>query len=262
MTFSCPELTLSELLAVAKRYGYAGIEPRIVENHTHGIEWDTSPPQRQEIRRQAADSGIALACLATSCTYADPAQVDQQVEDTRRSVDLAADISCPCIRVFGGAIPEGIERDAAMDGLVRALSSVADQAADGGVTVCLETHDDWCDPAHVAAVVTRVNHPAIAVNWDIMHPVRRGGATMKSAFDALDPLVRHVHFHDGIAAGDKLELVPIGDGQIDHRAAVELLLGSGYEGFLSGEWINWQPWETHLPRELSTMRRYEQESAG
>ncbi|MDO9465317.1 MAG: hypothetical protein Q7J67_08480 [bacterium] len=35
----------------------------------------------------------------------------------------------------------------------------------------------------------------------------------------------------------------------------------GYDDFLSGEWINWEPYETHLPRELSTMKRYEQEAS-
>jgi len=49
----------------------------------------------------------------------------------------------------------------------------------------METHDDWCDPAHAAEVLKIVNSPAICANWDIMHPVKRGGATMDEAFDAL-----------------------------------------------------------------------------
>jgi len=259
MTFSCPELTLAELFEVAKRYGYDGIEPRIVEGHAHGIEWEASSSQREAIRRQADESGVALACLATSCTYADPKTVDQNVEETRKSIDLASDVGAPCIRVFGGKIPEGIERADAIDDLVKALSSVAEQAAERGVAVCLETHDDWCNPDHVAEVIRRVNNPAIAVNWDIMHPIRLGGATMQSAFETLRPFVRHVHFHDGVTTGDKLDLVTIGEGQIDHRTAVHLLMEDGYKGYLSGEWIDWMPWETHLPRELAVMKGYEAE---
>jgi hypothetical protein len=30
-----------------------------------------------------------------------------------------------------------------------------------------------------------------------------------------------------------------------------------YAGFLSGEWIEWQPAELHLPRELAAMKSYE-----
>ena len=32
-----------------------------------------------------------------------------------------------------------------------------------------------------------------------------------------------------------------------------------YPGFISGEWINWEPYEQHLPRELATLKGYEKE---
>ena len=38
MSFSCPELTLDEMLSMAKEFGYDGIEPRISSNHRHGVE--------------------------------------------------------------------------------------------------------------------------------------------------------------------------------------------------------------------------------
>jgi hypothetical protein len=42
---------------------------------------------------------------------------------------------------------------------------------------------------------------------------------------------------------------------------VQLLRAAGYDGYLSGEWIDWEPCEVHLPRELATMRVYENEPA-
>src|SRR3990172_7845982 len=68
MTFSCPDLTLTEALEVGRRYGYDGIEPRIEEGHHHGIEVDTPADRRTEARRMAGDAGIALCCIATSRT--------------------------------------------------------------------------------------------------------------------------------------------------------------------------------------------------
>jgi sugar phosphate isomerase/epimerase len=105
-----------------------------------------------------------------------------------------------------------------------------------------------------------VNHPAIAVNWDIMHPINRGSATMESAYQTLKPWIRHVHFHDGALREGKFVLVPIGEGKIDHRTAVKLLRDAGWTDYMSGEWISWEPYETHLPRELATMKRYEREA--
>jgi sugar phosphate isomerase/epimerase len=260
MSFSCPQLDLDEMLALARRLGYDGIEPRAVSGHAHGVELEATADQRREINRKALDSGIAICCVATSCQYADPQQTKEQVEDTLRYIDLAGDVGAPVIRVFGGRIPEKIGREQAIVLLDATLGVVAQHAAQRGITVCVETHDDWCDPDHLAMVLQRLKHPSIAVNWDIMHPVR-AGKSIDQAFETLRPLIQHVHFHDGTFASGKIQLTPIGQGIVDHRRALERLMEMGYEGYLSGEWINWEPYQQHLPRELATMKGYEEELA-
>ncbi len=258
MTFSCPELTFEEVVAAAERFGYDGVEPRIGSGHAHRVEPETDAATRGELRRIAESRGIAVACIATSCRFADPADADAHIEQAHAAIDLAADMGAPVIRVFGGQFPADMDRDAAVEQVAASLSGLTRHAAERGVTVCMETHDAWCDPNHVASVMRRVDHPAVAVNWDIMHPIRRGNATMDSAFEALKPWVRHLHVHDGRDTDGKLEMVPIGQGVIDHRRAIELLVAAGFGGFLSGEWINWSdPWEVHLPRELQLMKQYE-----
>jgi len=259
MTFSCPKLTLDEVLSLAKSTGYDGVEPRLVSKHGHGIETDISAEARKEIKSKFEDSGIAACCVATSCRYADPANAQQMVDETLRSIDLAADIGAPRIRVFGGRMGEGLSREEAIQVVAGALRSVADHAGQRGVAVCMETHDDWCDPKNVAAVMEQVDHPAIRVNWDIMHPVRTANTTIDKSFQTLKPWIEHLHVHDGSKETGKL--APIGEGFIDHKRAIELLLTISYGGYLSGEWINWEdPYEVHLPREVATMRRYEEEA--
>ncbi len=260
MSFSTPTLSLDDMLALAKRLGYDGVEPRIDSKHAHGIELASDAAARKAAREKAEKSGVAYACLATSCTYADPAQNAAMRETTLRCIDLAADIGAPRIRVFGGALPKGLARQQAIDLLAESMKAVADHAARRKVTVCMETHDDWCDPSHLAAVMRKVSHPAIAVNWDIMHPVRAAGWTVEDSYRELRPWIQHLHVHDGTKQQDKLAMVPIGTGQIDHRKGIELLKVGGYQGFLSGEWINWEPYEVHLPRELATLKKYDAET--
>ena len=257
MTFSCPDLSLNQLLETARRYGYDGIEPRIFSRHKHGIEIDMPPGRRAEIKKQAAESGIVFSCIATSCVYANPETSVLNVTGTLQCIDLAADVGAPAIRVFGGRLGKDLSRADAIKLVAESLHAIADHARERNVTVCMETHDDWCDPLHVAAVMQQINHPAIAVNWDIMHPVRMKLATMEKAFEILKPWIRHLHVHDGLANGN---LVPIGRGIIDHKLAIDLLLSINYSGFLSGEWIGWSDaYDVHLPRELDTMKRYEKE---
>jgi sugar phosphate isomerase/epimerase len=260
MSFSTPELDLAAVLDVARRIGYDGIEPRLDSGHAHGIEVGLSRERCDAVRAQAADAGIELACLATSLKFADPAATETVLAQTRERIDLAGNLGVKTVRVFGGKIPDGIEREQAIDQVARCLAAVADQAEARGVTLCLETHDDWCDPRHVAAVMLRVGQPGIAVNWDIMHPVRTGKATIGESFETLRPWIRHVHVHDGV--GRELKMVPIGTGEIDHRSALACLAAAEYGGFISGEWIRWEPYATHLPRELETLKRYERAARG
>lgn len=260
MSFSCPKLGLAEMLALARRLGYDGIEPRISEGHNHGVELDASPEKRAEIGRMAADSGVAICCVATSCEYSDPGKADSQVDETRRAIDLAANIGAPCIRVFGGLLAKGLRRYEAIRLVADSLRSVAGHACGKGVTVCIETHDDWSDPAYVAEVMRRLDHPSVAVNWDFMHPGRAPGATVDESFVLVKPWIRHVHFHDGICRDGRIELKPVGQGEVDVRRAVELLSGIKYEGYISGEWINWEPADLHLPRELAAVKTYERPS--
>ena len=258
MTFSTPEADLDENIKVAKKYGYDGIEPRVDCQHKHGIEFNSTAEFRKECKKKSEESGIKLCCIATSCMFSDPQKREKMVEDANKAIDLAGDVGAPCIRVFGGLIPKDVTREAAMELVVKSMKEIAGHAKQRNVTVCVETHDDWCNPKHLAEVLKKVNHPSIAINWDIMHPVRTKNATMDEAFEAIKPYIRHVHFHDGINNKEgKNVLVEIGKGEIDHKRAVELLKTINYGGYLSGEWIKWEPADIHLPREIGTMKKYE-----
>ena len=257
MSFSTPKATLDEMLEIAVRYGYDGIEPRIGRDHAHGVEVDADDAQRAAIRKTMAQSDIAMCCIATSCKYADPQDVQQQIEHTRRSIDLASDVNCPRLRVFGGQFDESVSRQDALARIVDALGQLGAHAQRRGVTLCLETHDAWTDPSHVAEIMQRVNHPAVAVNWDVMHPQRVSGWSMDESYQTLKPWVRHVHVHDGVNEPGKLQLLPIGEGDFDHKRVIDLLKADGYDGYISGEWINWKAPEDHLEGELATLRRYE-----
>jgi sugar phosphate isomerase/epimerase len=260
MSFSMPGATLPEVLQEAQRLGYDGFEPRVAgkpgqPGHAHGIELARTPRERRGIRRQFASSGVSLCCLALGTSFADPQTVEANVEETRRYLTLAHDVGARCVRVFGGRLPAGSDRSAAIGLLVDALLQLAPEARDAGVPIVLETHDDWCDPTLVADVMRRTNHPAVGVNWDVMHPVRFGLATMRESFDLLRPWIRHVHIHDGLNTPE-LNFRAFGEGEYDLRSAFGSLLAMGYAGFLSGEWIDC-PGFIELATEIDRMRRFE-----
>ena len=261
MTFSTPDLTLEETLALAAQMGYDGIEPRVDNNQKHGIEYAATAAERATAKAAAEKSGVAICCVATSCGYANPETQADQIETTHKAIDLAADVGSTRLRVFGGGMPKGGTHEQAVEQIIPSLKKVADHAAERGVTLCVETHDCLLFPNYLADVLSRVDHAYVMANWDIMHPVRSGGWTMDDAFEKIKPWIRHLHIHDG-TLDKQLKMLPIGEGAIDHRLAVELLMGIGFEGYASGEWFSMGAPEDHLPQALAAMKAYEAEFMG
>ena len=259
MTSSCPDAGFDEVLALAIRHGYDGVELRISNGHRHGIEPESTASLRREAAARAADAGVALSCVATSCRFADPATSPEAEAEARQAIALAADLGVPRLRVFGGILGQGMTRQEAICHVAGHLSALAAEAGQAGVRLCVETHDDWCDPADVAALLQAVGHPAVRATWDLMHPVMTAGKSIDEAFETLRPWIEHVHFHDGKWVEGQRVMLPMGEGVIDHRRALSRLMEIGYGGFVSGEWIRWQPAHEHLPREIAALRAYERE---
>ena len=262
MSFSCPEADVDEFISIAGMYGYDGIEPRTGAGHNHGIEPGANKQYLHDIRKKAAESKVEICCIATSCRFADADSQRENIEAAKRSIELAAEVGARAVRVFGGGISSESERAKSFDLIVGALAQLSGHASSAKVNVCLETHDSWCDPAAVADIMKQVNSPYIAVNWDIMHPVLQKSATVEKSFELLKGWIKHVHVHDGAQKDGRIEFLAIGEGTVDHKTAIRLLNSSSYDGYISGEWIEWEPYKICLPREIAKLKSFEGESYG
>ena len=258
MSFSCPQATLSEMLSLARKYGYQGVEPRAQAQHRHGVEIEAKSHQRQEIRKIFADSDIECACIATSLRYclADKKARQEMIDQTRYFLELAHDIGCKRIRVFGGKPDVEMDKQKAVEIVGEALSEVAPAAEAADVKVCLETHDFFSRADMASQAVRKANNPFIRVNWDIMHPFTQG-MSIDEAFAEVKDLVSHCHIHDGTYDAErKVTLALMGQGEIPYARAVQLLAGINYQGYLSGEYIKMWPPEVVLPHDLAVLKSY------
>jgi sugar phosphate isomerase/epimerase len=235
MSFSTPEMPLDAMLAHAAKLGYDGVEPRL--GHAHGIGPEATTGDRKRIRQILEKSEVNLCCIASQGNLTDPAKRDETVDLNRCLIELAGDLACPRIRIFGGKLPEGMTREQAVEEVAEVLRGLTEEARQAGVTLCMETHDGWCDPEHVATLMKRVDHPSLGVNWDMMHPTRVVDVPVEQGYATLRPWIRHVHIHDAVCP-DPLAFRPCGEGDYDIRSALQCLVRDGYTGYVSGEWIN------------------------
>ena len=257
MSFSEPQLSAEGLAETSKRLGYRGVEPRLGSNHGHGIENGILKQAADKVKDIFSGHGIDICCLATSCIFTDPKTLQENIENAKKTVELAIMLGVRRIRVFGGTIPDGISRGDAAKTVTESLLNLSDFIGQEDLALCMETHDSWCDPDEVAAIMTSVSRKNIMVNWDIMHPVLTAGKTIKEAYEVLKPWIGHVHVHDGVREDGKIIFKPIGQGLVDHKTAINLLRDSGYDDYISGEWIQYgnpEFEENHLEREIKLLK--------
>lgn len=257
MSFSFPDMGPKEIIGQIKKYGYTGFEPRLDSGHKHGIELNVEEADLIAIKKQFDDADIDISCIAVGCKYVDPDTNRENIEKTKKYIELANIMGAPNLRVFGGDITK-ISRDEATDLLIKSLKELAPYAEKAGVTICIETHDAWSNPHYVAQVLKEVNSPFVAANWDVMHPVLWESVSIRDSFEALKPWIKYVHFHDGFAVdGNHIKFVPNGTGAIDHKKAVELLMSINFKGYLSLEWETPDGRDEYLPFEINKMKEYE-----
>jgi sugar phosphate isomerase/epimerase len=240
MTSVCPDWDLPTIVEGMLRHGYVGLEPRVGWGHRAGLETDLSPAARAEARRRLEDAGLAVCCVASGARFAAtaPAERRASLAETRRCIELAADLGCPLVRTFGGPRSEPWQLHHYVEHVVEGYREVLPEASAAGVTLLLETHDDWSASAPVRAVVERVGHERCAVLWDLLHPMRvmeRPEVT----FQNLSALTRHLHVHDYDYGPDgRSRAAALGEGLYDHEPPLRLLADAGFSGYASVEIIH------------------------
>jgi sugar phosphate isomerase/epimerase len=253
-TLACPEWTFEQAADAAVRYGYAGLELRLLDGEL--VTPALSADQQARVRRVSADAGLELCCLDTSLKVADPAA---SLAEGYGYLELAAALGTPLIRVFGGAPPdEPLETAATRAG--ERLMALAERGRTLGVRVALETHDTFAAGRSVAAALNSVEDDYAGALWDTLHPVRVG-ETADETLDLIGARLLHMHIKDGNVQPNINECRLLGEGTVPVQAILGTLAARGYRGWLAVEWEKkWQPQiaepEEALPQYAETLRSY------
>jgi sugar phosphate isomerase/epimerase len=221
---------LPKLIDVARQGGYAGIEFRAEAGHQHGVELDATPEQRREIRDRLQDAYLEAVCIGLSSRFDTPDERRRRevIDHTRRYFDLAADVHCRRIRVFGNDMPkQGLDggpppdRDTVTKYVGDALRELGEAAEPYGVDVLLEMHGQFNYWGFARAAVEHAGHPRVGIvyNCDLRDLV---GGSVAPTYERVRHLVRHVHMHAFTRGYPYPELFG-------------LLLRDGYQGYCSSE---------------------------
>jgi sugar phosphate isomerase/epimerase len=239
-TLGCPAWSLERIAGEAARMGFDGVELRGVAGEHLGPE--ETPERREAVRTLFADAGVAIACIMGYSNFAqdDDAERAASVRSAAAFIDTARDLGCPTLRLFAGRVT-GAGRDVCRDRVIACLRELAPKAEAAGVTLAMETHDDWCRGALLRSVIDAVASPALGVCWDIANTWFE--EAYDETFPAIADAIRHVHFKDAARAADgRIQPRLPGEGEVPMRDAFARLRDAGYDGVLSFEWEKkWHP---------------------
>ena len=242
-TLACPDWTLTQAVELAVRNGYNGLELRFLEREDS--LWKLPAFQGRELqrsRRLISDSGLAIACLDTSCRFdsPDPLEREKWIDEGVRMAELAGQLGAPAIRVFGDRIQPGANREETATWISDSLNLLVENLRGSEIEVWLETHGDFASAVDVEGVLSGC--PGVQIIWDpACAIIERGERPLESGV-ALQRWIRHVHIKDLRNENGSWTPVLTGEGTMplhEIRAVTEKI---GYSGFLSFEWEKkWHP---------------------
>ncbi|MBI3974144.1 MAG: sugar phosphate isomerase/epimerase [Chloroflexi bacterium] len=221
---------LPKILEFARQSGYAGLEFRAESKHKHGVELEASPEDRRDIRNRVQDAYLEVACIGLSSRFDTPdvARRREIVDRTKRYVELAADVNCRRLRVFGNDMPkDGVGGEPAPDRerVIRyvgdSVRELAEFAQPHGVDILLEMHGQFNYWYFARSAVEHASHPGAGIVYNCDNRDLVGGS-VASTYSRVRHLIRHVHMHEFTKGYPYLELFG-------------LLQRDGYEGYCSSE---------------------------
>lgn len=247
-TLGCPDWTLAQICEQGSAAGFYGVDFRGLGPALDITTLPAFGPQLHQTRRMLEDAGLATSGISSGICLCEPDRQTANVEEARRTIEVARGLACPYVRVFGGRIGQS-DRESASKTALSCLAAILSLPGASDVQWLLETHDDWCNSSHCAQLLASAgaNSP-VGLTWDVMLTVVEAqeppDVTLRNAGD----WVRYVHLKDALYTEPTVaaaKLVQPGEGLVPLPLAIHSLTERGFDGWLMFE--HEKRWHPELP---------------
>jgi sugar phosphate isomerase/epimerase len=264
-TLACPDWSWRETLERTVEYGYQGLELRGVEGQ---MDLTKAAPfvgsRLAATKQELQERGLAIPCLDTSCRFDQEREIERNIDEGKRHIDLASELGAPNIRVFGDRIAAEQSRKKIIGQVVKGLLALGKYAEGTNVQVLLESHGDFARMQNMLDVLQAIDHPHVGVLWDVHHPFRFFSEPLADTYNNLKGRMRHVHLKDSKMVGKEMRYCLQGEGDLPLGETLQLLKGGNYGGWIAFEWEKrWHPEieepEIALPAFMRVVRAAEAE---
>ena len=245
-TLGCPDWPFKKIVDFAAANNYKGIEVRGILRQLDlpkCNEFSTAENRAATVKLME-EKGLRFVDLGSSATlhFKDAATRQKNLDDGRRFIDLAQQINCPYIRVYGNNFPKEQDRNETMDLVITGLTELGNHAKASGVKVLMETHGDFVKIADLEKIMQATAHPNVGLIWDISNMWTVTKEPPADAYKKLKKYIYHTHIKDAAMVDGKLQYKFLGQGEVPIFEAMEILVRDEYKGYYSYEWEKlWHP---------------------
>jgi len=245
-TLGCPDWDFQKITDFAVQNDYTGIELRGLLREmdlTKCKEFNTAE-SRSTTMRTMKDKGLQFVNLGSSANMhiADPADRKKNLDDARRFIDLAQQLSCPFVRVFPNGLPKDQDRNQTIDLIAKGLLELGDHAKGSKVAVLMETHGDLTKTDDLEKIMQLAYADHTGLVWDVTNMWTITKEPPVEVYGRLKKYIRHTHIKDAKLVEGKVQYVLMGQGEVPIFQAIDALAKGGYKGYYSFEWEKlWHP---------------------
>ncbi len=164
LTSKPPRMDLFDYVNLAADMGLDAVEPT-----SYYFPPNVTTEYLHKLKQHAFVLGLDISGTAIGNNFCLPpgAKRDEQLENTRRWIDRAAELDAPVIRIFAGNVPGGATEEQAAAWAVEGIQASLPHAAEKGVTLALENHGGiTATPRQILKLVRAVEGPNFGVNLD------------------------------------------------------------------------------------------------
>jgi sugar phosphate isomerase/epimerase len=177
--------------------GFQGVELRTT--HAHKVEDTLSKAERAEVKKKFNDGGIIAYGIGTAFEYHSPDQsiVRQNVEGSKRCIELAADLGCEGIKVRPNGLPKEVAEEKTLQQIGLNLREVAAAGKDSGIKVWMEVHGkDTCRVDRMRKIIDHADHSNAYVTWNCNPGETDANGSIKPNFELLKKHIGCVHIQE------------------------------------------------------------------
>jgi len=254
-TMSTPRLELLPALDLYARLGFGGVEVLYTEGYRCALHPSSAEDELGPLRQRLGETGLRVAQLtpyANAFDDEDPAVRRAATAEIERCIDLAGRLGCGNVRLWAGQEPEPGEGPGRFERLIDVLGGLAAKAVAVGVSLNIENHaGSYALRSETSVRIVEAVGAGLGITYDPANLLQLGEGEPLRALERQLPHVRHVHFKDLRALGDRrYEIKQVGEGDVPWAELMPVLRRAGYGGYFSTEYEKrWHPDELPEPEQ-------------